>query len=587
MSKNNIIGKIKKYNLHIILIIFLSIISTGIFLGLFIFKESVKNTRIDYLVKILTILDSAIIIVFLSLIVYLIFKKINENKIKTIIISISVFLLGILFRQNIIKPRPDRWLLLTRYLSFLRNYDNSYDMLYNYKTRLWQIILRTFSLTKKPDLYSIFDTNIIICSILPIAIYFLIKYSSNKIKNINKIALIGSIASFFCMPFLVMSSTESYVAFAGLITIIPFIFLFKYLNYSNNNVDFLVSLASLFLAINIKPEYILVLYIFFATLIFNCKSSINNKTNTKFLIISSILFFLIIIPSLFNFTIYYANAMNLPGMEMIETSDSNLNNFMTTFKTFIQTKTIENFKLIIEKFSITTIIFSLIGIIYLLKKDKKMAFNNCLFFIIFFLGYTGLVHSSIDTRECAFMQPIIILFSIGIYTFYKLISKLINIKKLDKIIFTITIISIIGISFLQTFDQINFKKDVHRTIELEFIHNKNLKLNENCIFLSNGEGNSIIPYTIDSRSIIFFKNENEFHSTLTNLEKDECYYYTTGYYNKKEDLNEPMQRIYDDNYINIKLEKNNFKKIFEDNLPVDIDDNIENKKIVIYYKSLQ
>jgi hypothetical protein len=351
----------------------------------------------------------------LSIIVLLSHKEIYKNlknfHLHLLLFPFLVFLLGIFLRLTFFYLKPGVDSAGMDLLYRIRDFHFSFSPFGKFG---WIFIHKIFSFFTGTTLKEIYLPNILLGSLTPIIIFLLTYLLFRR----RMIAIISTLLFAISPIFLRISSTVSYTAPAIFFSMLTFLFLFLYLK-KNQSIKFLItSLLSLYITIQTRTEYILLIPLFFITFL-----AFNRKENyPKNLLI---IFFIFLTPYLLSMFIhYYYFKIDDPYVQGALIDKKNLvNSLIQNWIRIGKINFFKNLEILIsgEKILQFNLLFGILGSMICLKRWKKEFVFLGSYFLIFFFAYTFLhsggffQYGGSDKYIPTLLPPIIIFSSIGIH----------------------------------------------------------------------------------------------------------------------------------------------------------------------------
>lgn len=510
---------------------------------------------------------------------YFLFVSIGKPKLKILLGSILIVIIGIIIRTELIGLGFVRPLRVTEFIG------NSYFWSNHSWYAGWGSLLSIFFIFMPHKISSIFIANAILGSISPIIFYYL----SKELFRNKKVGIYSATLWALCPLYLLISCTESYTAPALFFTILTFLFFFKFHNHSK--IDYLLaSLCFLGVAIKMRPEYVFLLPMYFITLwIYSKNSTSFQKTDKKQIFYSRlksygkangtklmILLFLLIITPYFVVLINNYSDLTwdtkLHGKKMDNSKwyTEYPSNYLSLAKENIK----PNFRLLISNtrflLVITRLLFA-IGLLFLVWNKEKSVLFLLIFSSIVFVMYTSMHGEKLNMSAFKYLPslliPLILGAGYGLYQIKKMIPK-----KYSRVFLVIFFILVIITSYknvkAQNLDRIQtpFYKEYQLVSTIE-------NVDPSCDIIGNGLGSMFLFVHEFSRwyqisTIPEFKQI--LHSTDSN-----CVYYYDGYYTFEKDQEEGKSRMYNITKTKAFLKESGFNEKYSSK--------INDKEIFLYY----
>ncbi|MBU0758341.1 MAG: glycosyltransferase family 39 protein [Nanoarchaeota archaeon] len=427
----------------------------------------------------------------------------------------AIFILGIATRLCFIGLSAEEWVFAPFFLNSVRTM-NIFGKYFG-----WLGLLSFFLIFMPKTLPSIFLINALLGGLAPVVFYFL----SKRLFKDDRIPVISSLLLFSSPLYLIITTTESYTAPAIFFTMTALMFLFTYFN-SEDRLDFILSLFSLFLTVMMRPEYIMVLPLFLMAYLY-----FNKNYSEPANIYMIILLFLALVPYSTIIITLYKQRFDISSLNgVIIGRDHSMTMLVKNYFRLFTINLVPNLKIIISNqyIFLSNIFFSIIGTYYLLKKNKKAFMFAALFFLVFFLAYTAMHVEGFYASKLKYIPsmiaPILLLSSCGIYF---ILSRIKDRKILYLVVFIfIAIQSTQAINRLSDYASIKDNDTMFK--EYKYLKNMQYVVDTDCVVIANGKY-SLFEYMFNFRKDnIVIKDFVELDNVLTQMNIDDCYYFYIG-----------------------------------------------------------
>ncbi|RLI98186.1 MAG: hypothetical protein DRO99_01345 [Candidatus Aenigmatarchaeota archaeon] len=504
----------------------------------------------------------------------------NEFNKKDIAFMGCIFIFSVALRLFLIGTGALRWIMISyMYEDINLPIISPY---YDFRGIGFTVLLKIPSMILGPQFSNIFVFNAMLGSLIPIVV-FLLTYFIFK----SKTAAAFSSAIAVVNPLLIaISPTESFTVPSILFSLLSILFLVIYHNKSKRLPYMGISLLMLFLAIQMRQEYIAFLLVYFIAFVALFRGDSYDRNLKRLLII----FFILLIPSFLTSMVHYGGMREdifLHGTSFGK--DSTIISYIGNYATLASKNIIPNLQIMFS--DAITVVFAILAIVGILTLKDKRRYAAILgvHIIVFFFLYSMIHQSSFKLIGqykylTSLLPPLFILASGGLCGISKKLRRCWLLPVLS-IILLIPIVatSLSSLNPVWMTTEMNQAPDgsmdyhsLYRAMEYESV--KRIEnVDKSCGVFINGKA-GLFPYIHGFHYEDIFIIYNMTHLAETS-KKDfygyDCIYFYSGYSDPEEDRIENIQRIGLVELVPF-LESDGFNRVFSED--------IGNSTILLYKK---
>ncbi len=442
------------------------------------------------------------------------------------LIFVPAFLAGILIRHFFVTPHMERAVLSTMIVEKLRQPFIGLLSFWDYRLKGHLLFLKIFTSVFGATIPGIIMINIILGSLSVIVFYYLGKYVFEDRFKAAGCALASALSS----AYLAVTSTESYTATAVFFSALTFMLLFRYIRFGSKR-DLYLSLLSLFIAFQAKPEYFLIIPLYFlCQMIFLRRVPLQN-----YVLLAAA------VPALILLTVTYDQNWNAYGMHVLPVEETNqAGEYLRNFFIQLRIGLPANVNLFLQPFSLHIKLLTMLGVILAFFKKRREAAFFVLYYLAYATTYSIITASPIsaNNRHCSLLIPMILFSGFSLGEFVSLFKT----KKL----YVYAAVSILCLaSAIMLAEDINL---YHAALPIpgpreEYNHlvRADLQLNNSCVLFTNGRS-TLLPFVYPLEMKVFSVQSIFAFQLLDDL--SDCSYFYSGHVSREVDKIEEFTRIY-------------------------------------------